>query len=148
MRRLLPLIGGALIALGAALGVSSGAAALPSDGGSNPCPRATRSGYGCSYPIAAVATGYHDCHGTFGPRGEPGQGFFHAIRAKGVSCDTAREVIRRYLRRGLRVGGTRIVRGYRCWLRLVVTRLDPDGTGHLRCTRDHGQRVIRSVGHP
>lgn len=101
---------------------------------------------GAAGPSAAHAAGYHHCTGTFGPRGEPGQGFFRRIRAKRVRCHTARRVIRRYLRTG--AGGTRMVRGYRCRLRIVTTSHDPDGTGYLRCGRHHGRRVIRAVGHP
>lgn len=97
-------------------------------------------------PAPASAAGYHHCGGSFGPRGEPGQGFFHRIRAKRVGCRTARKVIKRYLRRG--AGRTRVVRGYRCRLRVVTSPRDPDGTGHLRCTRHRGRRVIRSLGHP
>lgn len=92
---------------------------------------------------ADSAAKYRRCAGTFGPRGEPGQGFFRAIRAKRVSCPAARRIIRAYLRSGMTTRPKR-VRGYSCRVR-VGTPSDPE-EGKLRCVR--GSRAIRAAGHP
>lgn len=102
---------------------------------------AAPSGLAAAAPSAAAK--YHRCAGTFGPRGEPGQGFFHAIRAKRVRCRTARRIIRAYLRSGMTTRPKR-VRGYSCRVR-VGTPSDPE-EGKLRCVR--GSRAIRATGHP
>jgi hypothetical protein len=94
-------------------------------------------------PNADASAAYKACQGTFGPRGEPGQGFWRHIRVKRTTCRRGRRVIRAYLGTGGRV--TR-VRGYRCRIKIVTTRRDPEGTGHLLCVR--GASVIRATGHP
>jgi hypothetical protein len=117
MSRLIPLAAVALTLCGAAL--------LPSD--------------------ADAAARDRHCAGTFGPRGEPGQGFWRDIRVKRTSCRRGKRVIRAYLRTG---GGVRRVRGYRCRIRIVTGPGDPDGTGHLRCVSLRGGRALRATGHP
>jgi hypothetical protein len=108
---------------------------------------------------ADAAEGVWRCAGSFGPRGEPGQGFWHDIRVtrqsnvrKRQACRTARRVLRAYLppsgtgpvRVRVRVRGKLQV--YRC--RLETDR-DPSQGTLAHCVRLSGKRVVvTAIGQP
>jgi hypothetical protein len=94
-------------------------------------------------PSAHTASSLKRCAGTFGPRGEPGHGFWRAVRTRGMSCRRAKQTLRAYLRTG---GGREVVRGFRCRIRIVATRKYPAGAGRARCIR--GRKLIKAFGSP
>jgi len=101
--------------------------------------------------VATGATGYASCSGGFNPDGTSGA-FYTRIRAKRVSCRTARSVVKAWVVKqaasdGANPVGTTKVKGYTCRGRSYGGSADADGG--LAVTCKHGSRhVITFIGHP
>lgn len=96
---------------------------------------------------AAQAASFKACSGSFQPDGTPGGGFYGRIKAKGVSCATARRVTQTWARKmagGAQPPTARItVLGYRCKGAAAA-----GGTLDVRCARDRGAKAVSFHGQP
>jgi hypothetical protein len=94
---------------------------------------------------AAQAASFKACSGSFQPDGTPGGGFYGKIRARGVSCVTARKVTQTWVRKmasGAQLPTARItVMGYRC-----KGAAPTENTLVVRC--DSGAKAVIFRGQP
>jgi len=101
--------------------------------------------------VATGAAGYASCSGGFNPDGTSGA-FYQRIRAKRVTCRTAKAVVKAWVVKqaasdGANPVGTTKVKGYTCRGRSYGAGADADGG--LAVTCKHGSRhVITFIGHP
>jgi len=98
----------------------------------------------------ASAATFKACSGSFAPDGTPGGGFYSRIKAKRITCTTARSVTRAWVKRmasGSTNPTTRVtVLGYSCRGRSVSSPGDPNGGLSVLCTRD--LKAVSFYGHP
>lgn len=97
----------------------------------------------------ADAAGVAACRGGFDPDGSSGS-FYAQIRAKALSCPTARTVVRAWIRHqnktdGANPTGRVTIRRMRCAGRVVRTRGDPNGGLAVTCVR--GASAVSFYGH-
>lgn len=98
-------------------------------------------------PASGARSVYRPCSGSFGPQGQPGGGFYRAITAKRVTCDTARAVTREWVlaHRSGRTNPTRrrVVRGFSC-----TGTVPARNSLRILCVREGGKRAVRFAGSP
>jgi hypothetical protein len=99
----------------------------------------------------ASAASFKTCAGSYAPDGTPGGGFYAQIRAKRVSCPTAKRVTRAWILKeadGSRNPTAAIrIAGYSCKGRpKALAPHDREGGLAVLCVR--GARVVAFYGHP
>lgn len=98
----------------------------------------------------ASAASFTACSGSYAPDGTPGGGFYGRIKAKRISCTTAKKVVRKWV--AIHADGTTSltkkvqVLGYSCSGRSVTSPGDPDGGLSVLCVS--GRRAVSFYGHP
>jgi len=98
-----------------------------------------------------AAVGYVRCSGSFSSQGDPGGGFYRDIRAKRLTCASARKITRAWVVKhadgSVNPTTKSIVSGYVCTGKAVNV---PDSSGLLRvlCARNGGRMAVRFVGSP
>lgn len=102
--------------------------------------------------LAAPASGaaYRSCPGGFDPDGSKGD-FYGQIRAKGVTCATAKSVVRAWVKfqnmtDGANPTGRVTIKRMRCSGRAVERKGDPNGGLAVACVK--GKTAVRFYGHP
>ena len=103
----------------------------------------------CAAPTAAGAA-YKPCPGGFDPDGSKGD-FYAQIRAKGVSCSTAKSVTRAWIKHqnmtdGANPTGRVKIKGMRCTGKAIKKAGDPNGGLAVTCVK--GTTAVRFYGHP
>src|SRR3954453_19912349 len=101
-------------------------------------------------PVAAPAASYKSCGGGFNPDGSKGS-FYRSIRAKGISCATAKAITRAWVRYeamhdGANPTGKVRVKGYRCSGK--ASKSSGDGGSALSVVCVRGAKAVRFLGHP
>jgi hypothetical protein len=102
---------------------------------------------------AAAAPQYVSCSGGYNPDGTPGS-FYRMIKAKRVSCATARSVTKAWVVHesqtdGANPTGKVTIKGFACRGRATGGGGDdPDGGLAVTCKRSGGKKVVRFYGHP
>lgn len=98
----------------------------------------------------AGAASFTACSGSYAPDGTPGGGFYGRIKAKRISCTTAKKVVRKWVTShadGADNPTTKIkVLGYSCSGRAVTSAGDPDGGLSVLCVS--GRKAVSFYGHP
>jgi hypothetical protein len=103
-------------------------------------------------PAGAATAHFHDCAGSYGPDGTPGQGFYRRIRAKRTGCTTANRVTLAWVKYeamhdGANPTGRVRIRGYHCRGHVVRDHPgDAEGGLGVLCTR--GAKAVAFYGHP
>jgi hypothetical protein len=100
----------------------------------------------------AAGTAYKSCSGGYNNDGTPGT-FYRKIRAKRVTCSTARSVTKAWIVYEAKTDGanptaTVKINGYSCKGSAVSAPGDPNGGLEVRCVRDGGRKAVRFYGHP
>jgi hypothetical protein len=94
----------------------------------------------------ASAASFKPCSGSFQPNGTPGGGFYGKIKAKGVTCPTARTVTRAWVKRmasGATLPTAKVtVLGYTCRGKSGNNSLD------VLCSRAGGTKAVKFHGQP
>jgi hypothetical protein len=98
-------------------------------------------------PSATSAAVFKPCSGSFDPQGNAGGGFYRGIRAKRVTCDTARSVTKAWVV-AHKSGSTNptkksVVKGYSC-----TGTVPASNALRILCVRDGGRKAVRFVGSP
>jgi len=99
---------------------------------------------------AAPAASYKSCSGGFNPDGSSGS-FYRKIRAKGISCPTAKGVTKAWVkyeasRDGANPTAKVTVKGYKCSGKSVKSSGDDEGALAVICAK--GSKAVRFTGHP
>ena len=94
-----------------------------------------------------AAAVFKPCAGSFDPQGKPGGGFYRDIKAKRVTCDTARSVTKAWVV-AHKSGSTNptkksVVKGYSC-----TGTVPANNSLRILCVRDGGRKAVRFVGSP
>ncbi|MCW3015677.1 MAG: hypothetical protein JWO02_2769 [Solirubrobacterales bacterium] len=98
----------------------------------------------------ASAASFKACSGSYAPDGTPGGGFYSRIKAKRITCTTARTVTRAWVK-AMASGSTNPttkvkVQGYSCKRKAVSSPGDPNGGLSVLCT--NGTKAVSFYGHP
>ena len=99
---------------------------------------------------AAPAASYKSCSGGFNPDGSKGS-FYMKIRAKGISCATAKSVTKAWVKYEASTDGANPtakvkIKGYTCSGKAVKSASDPEGGLAVVCAK--GAKAVRFTGHP
>ncbi|HEY8582716.1 MAG TPA: hypothetical protein VIL49_07205 [Capillimicrobium sp.] len=98
----------------------------------------------------AAAAGWKHCHGGYNTDGSwfgrPGA-FWRGIRARDISCHTARRTTKAWILARADHRKPTLVNGFRCSGRFIPDQYG-NGTMRLRCTRGAGADAVRFFGRP
>lgn len=98
----------------------------------------------------APAASYKSCSGGFNPDGSKGS-FYMKIRAKGLSCATAKSVTKAWVKYEASTDGANptakvTIKGYKCSGKALKSSGDSEGALSVVCAK--ANKAVRFTGHP